>query len=524
MTKSFKHYWCYWLVVVALAGATLPVFGQEFTVKKIKLRGVQYHPEQGVSTRELEQKVNEWRWESHPEKQLSLEDLEDLAYRVSKFYQDLGFSFVAAFVPRQKIKRGIVIIQVKEDRLAEVTVRNVDESRRQSMLAEFDDMMGKPVFKPDLEEPILLLNDNPNREVFAYFSRGRERGETRLNLNVREISKASLSVGANNTGSPSTGENRWWVSGTLNNMWGWDDQLSATLTQVIDYQENLFGQLNYQKFTGTRDSFSLSLVSNQYSLGEDLSSLKLQGKYQSFSLSKRRKLSRRFEFSSSSVWSVGFRHSELVSDVLPSLLNQESDTATLSYQYASTDYQVIFGDYLTKSADVTGILSLSGDTGVEDDAFAKFTGYLQSGKNIGAYVPGFITRFTARVAVQYAAQALPSADKSPLGGEGGVRAFDSSIFSADESVVIQMKMSFMNRSQWGQFEPYGFYDLGYGIRKALGDDVGAELSGYGLGLGYKYKDWLKVNSAYSQSRNVKVGESAISSSSRFTLGVEAEIW
>jgi len=524
MTKSFKKIGFIWLVVVALAGATLPVYSQEFVVKKIKLRGVQYHPDQGVSTRELEQKVNAWRWESYPENKLSLEDLEDLAYRVSKFYQDLGFSFVAAFVPRQKIKRGIVIIQVKEDRLAEVTVRNVDESRRQAMLIEFEDMMGKPVFKPDLEEPILLLNDNPNREVFAYFSRGRDRGDTRLNLNVKEISKSNVSVGANNTGSPSTGKNRWWVSGTLNNMWGWDDQLSATITQVIDYQENLFGQIHYQKYLGTRDSLSLSVVNNQYSLGEDLAALGLQGQYQSASISKRTKLRRQFEFSSSTVWNVSYRHSSLTSDVLPSLLNQSSDTGTISYQYASTDYQVLFGDYLTKSADVTGIVTVGGDSGVEDDAFVKFSGYLQSGKNIGAYVPGFITRFTARVAVQYAAQALPSADKSPLGGESGVRAFDSSIFSADESVVIQMKMSFMNRSKWGQFEPYGFYDLGYGIRKALGDDVGAELSGYGLGLGYHYNGWLKVNSSYSQSRTVKVGDSDVGSSSRLSLGVEAVVW
>jgi len=91
MTKSFKKIGFIWLVVVALAGATLPVYSQEFVVKKIKLRGVQYHPDQGVSTRELEQKVNAWRWESYPENKLSLEDLEDLAYRVSKFYQDLGF-------------------------------------------------------------------------------------------------------------------------------------------------------------------------------------------------------------------------------------------------------------------------------------------------------------------------------------------------------------------------------------------------------------------------------------------------
>lgn len=494
-----------------------------FDVRKIKLRGVQTHPEQGVSVRILERKVNQWRLESYPQQRLTLEQLEDLAYRVSKFYQDLGFSFVAAFVPKQKIRRGVVIIQVREDKLADVQIRNVSDVQGRDMKREFEDMVGKPVFKPDLEEPILLLNDNPNREVFAYFSRGKEIGETRLNLNVKQTSSAQLDVGVNNTGSPSTGENRWWVNGNIKNPLGWDDQFSLNVTQSFDNTANLFGNLSYQKYLDTRNSYTLSLINNQYQLGEDLAVFDMQGQYLSLGYVARKKLARRFSLSSSQSWSLVYRQSDLTSGLISSL-NQKSGALLANYQLVTTDYQVIFGDYLTKSVDWSFIFITEDNDKLDEDVYTKVNGFLQSGKSIGNYVPGFITRFTSKLSIQYTFQELPSADKSPLSGATGVRAFDSGVFSADESVVLQVKLSFMNRNQYGQFDPYLFYDHGYGIRKALESDVGAELSGIGFGMDYRFKDLFKIDASYSVSQETRIGDLTKDESSRFLISVQGTVW
>lgn len=497
--------------------------GKTFEVRKLKLRGVQTHSDQGISIRTLEKKVNEWRLETYPQPRLTLEQIEDLAYRVSKFYQDLGFSFVAAFVPKQKIRRGVVIIQVREDKLADVQIRNVSEEQSKDMMNEFKAMVGKPVFKPDLEEPILLLNDNPNREVFAYFSRGREIGETRLNLNVKQTSSAQLTMGVNNTGSPSTGENRWWVNGNVKNPFGWDDQFSVNLTQAVDNSANLFGSFTYQKYLDTRHSYTISVVSNQYQLGDDLALFDLKGEYFAVNYVSRKKLIRRFSLSSNQSWSVGYRQSTLTSG-LSSSLNQDDGAIVGNYQLATTDYQVIFGDYLTKSVDWSFSMITADNDKLDEDIYTKVNGFLQSGKSIGNYVPGFLTRFTSKLSIQYAYQSLPSADKSPLSGTSGVRAFDSGVFSADESIVLQFKLSFMNRNQYGQFDPYGFYDHGYGIRKALGSNVGAELSGYGIGLSYKFKDRLSFDASYAITKEAKIGDLIKAEDSKFLLTLEGKVW
>jgi len=516
-----------WLVCCLILSATTMAQKKslkDFNVNSIKLRGVQNHEPQGISQASLEARVNGWRLQEFPQKRLTLDQLKDLAYRISKYYQDLGFSFVAATVPKQKIRRGIVIIQVREDKLSDVQIRNVSDNQRKLIVSEFEKMLGKPVFKPDLEEPILLLNDNPNREVFAYFSRGRNKGETRLNLNVKQVKDNNLQLGINNHGSPSTGSDKWWLSADMQNPFGWDDVFHVNMSQSINNQNNLAGTFSYQAFSGTRGSYTYSLTRNQYELGQELEVLKLSGVSTSVLAQYRQKSQRTFSRSSSEVYSAEIRQSELTSKVISDGLNQENSAVILSYQDASTDYQILFGDYLTKSLQLSLIALTQDVDSTTDSAMVKFNGFFQSGTNVGSYIPGVNSRFTTKLGLQYSPQILPSADKKPLTGSGAVRAFESGVFSADEAAILQFQFNTVYPTKFGKLEPFVFYDHAFGVRKAPASEVGAEMSGYGLGIKYQYSKWLSVDTSYAISNQSKIGELQKESQSLLLFSLQSQMF
>lgn len=511
------------MVLFAPTGFAEKATVQDFVVKSIKLRGVKDHPEQGISDFLLERKVNQWRKELHPYPRLTFSQIQDLAYKISKYYQDLGFSFINAYVPKQKIKRGVVVIQIKEDVLASVHVRNVDDATKALIASEFNTLIGQPVFKPNLEEPILLLNDNPNREVFAFFSRGKNPGETRLNLNVQELQTNQLRVGVNNTGSKTTGENRWWVAGDVRNLFGWDDVISMNITQPFDEAANLFGTLTYKQFIDSRQSLEYSLIRNEYKLGEDLAALQLSGQYTSAQLTYRNKTRRIFSESSSEVYSFEYRSSQLSSQLIKGLFDTQTSAVLFSQQFLKTDYQPLMGDALTRSFQSTLIFPTSDDAQIEDDALIKFSGLFLSGVNFG-YPPHWQVNLNSKLIMQYSPQILPSADKAPLSGAGAVRAFESGLFSADESVVVQLQTTFINPAVMGAFKPYVFYDHAIGVRKSLGEDVGGELSGYGLGVKYAWQKWASIDVLFGQSATQKIGELSGRSTSKVLLTIDAQVW
>ncbi len=477
----------------------------DFNVDRIKLRGVHSHDEQGINVASLEDRVNGWRVDVFPQRRLTLSQLQDLAFRLSRYYQDLGFSFVTAIVPRQKISRGVVIIQVREDKLSDVQIRNVSPDQRKIMVNEFQKMIGKPVYKPNLEEPILLLNDNPNREVFAYFSRGKNRGETRLNLNVKQTQSNGILMGVNNHGSPSTGTDKWWIAGDIKNPLGWDDSLHMDVSQSLNNENNLAGSLSYETYSGSRDIYTYSIARNQYQLGSGLGFLSLAGEYTTLMAQLRQKSTRTFSRSSSQVFGFEFRHSELKSLDSGFKFSQKEAAIILSYQDTDTQYALHHGDYLTKTLQYSVIALTQDNDELSDPAFFKFSAFFQSGRNLNVNLSGIDASLVTKLSLQYSPQIMPSADKKTLSGSAGVRAFEPGTFSADEAAVLQLHVKGVYPFKLGSLEPYAFYDHAYGIRKVLGSEVGAELSGFGVGLKFDYGTKLNFNITYASSLTGKVG-------------------
>ena len=82
----------------------------------------------------------------------------------------------------------------------------------------------------------------------------------------------------------------------------------------------------------------------------------------------------------------------------------------------------------------------------------------------------------------------------------------------------------MMPSDYGQWQPYLFYDHAVGIRKISGTEVEAKLSGFGVGLNYSFTQWLKTTLSYGVSQDTKIGELDKESQSLLLFSLESQVF
>lgn len=490
---------------------------QSFTVERIEVTGVNARPSRNISQESINRLANDYRAERFPTPRLSLQDVQDIAYRLSRHYQENGFTFVSAIVPKQTIRNKVVTIQIREDRLADIQVRNATPSSEKDIRAELVSQLGEPVFKPKLEETILLLNDHPNRDIFAYFSRGVQPGETRLNLNVQETSPYSLALQLDNYGSASVGSDRLSIRATARNPIGWNDALHVSFVQSVEHESNRFGAINYEKYMGARGVVTLGYFQNQYQMGEELSFLDLNGQYESARMGYRHKLGRNSEGSMSHEVFLEGRQSELSSDEFQGVFDQKEKSISLGYQWAAARYHEISRHYFNQVWSIQASRKLdenvndstpSSEGGSDDeiDWYPKLAADLSAGLSLFRFNTGKLIRLSAQVSLQYSDLALPSADKMSLTGHGRVRAYEAGAFGADQGIVTQLQLNLPFTGFNVRWKPYVLYDYGWGQRKTGAAHTETQLSGYGFGLDAKgARPWM-VSMTVSTGHENSVGD------------------
>ena len=224
-----------------------------FLVKQIAISGNSLLP-----TAELHALV-----EPSEGKLLNFSDLETLAARITKSYQDHGYLLSRAYIPAQTVSDGSVRIEVVEARYGALQLfdsSKASQSLLQSYLAPLKP--GQPVVEDSLERSLLLLSDVPGTVVTSTLAPGAAPGTSDLQVTAAPGAPYSGSVALDDGGNRYTGRAR--VSGTasVNNPLHEGDVLSVTGLSAGSGMD--YGQLGYQ-----------TLVSNGAgtTLGADVSGL-----------------------------------------------------------------------------------------------------------------------------------------------------------------------------------------------------------------------------------------------------------
>jgi hemolysin activation/secretion protein len=146
---------------------------------------------------------------------LTLDQLDQLAARIGKYYHSRGHTFARAVVPAQVIQSGVVRLLVIEARYGRVGIDNqtrVNDVLLQATAAPLQ--IGRPVDQASLDKSLLLLSDIPGVVVQAVLKPGDEMGASDLMIHATPGPGRTGSLGLDGYGNSYTGKAR--VGGTVN--------------------------------------------------------------------------------------------------------------------------------------------------------------------------------------------------------------------------------------------------------------------------------------------------------------------
>jgi hemolysin activation/secretion protein len=466
-------------------------------VSAFELSGAVAHPSVGLSLPDVQRILDE-AVKAQPETGYTIADLEGVSDKVTEFYRSKGLVVAKAFIPAQDVRDGKVKVQVLEGKLSAIVVEGNKSYTAKTLLRPFEDLLGAPVAKDQIESALLTLTNYPGLSAFGVLGAGQDVGTTKLALRVQKEDRVDFDFGLDNAGSHLSGENRATLSTNVNNVFGQADKLRAYALYGFDTSDSnasgLYGGFQYELPVGaSRDFFYIGGATNSYDIGnvsEDFAESKPAG--DAFEAAT----GYRHAFAPSRTWSgnLGLELQWKTSTFETDGVDQYEDTLTVlktSFDMSHVDqrfrgvnqlavaYAHGFDDLLGSLGEydpTTGGASREGATG-------KFDKFILNFSRLQRLTKGSSLLFNVRG--QFTSDPLVSLEQISLTGPDAVRAFrvteragnggfqnaDSSL--ADTGVVATLEWifaipgtsdnpAFGNRT-WGQVLQFSlFADYGHG--------------------------------------------------------------
>jgi hemolysin activation/secretion protein len=152
---------------------------------------------------------------------------------ITKYYVDRGYITSGAFIPQQKIKDGVVTIQVIEGTLEEIKVIGTRRLNSGYVRSRLEIATRKPLNRERLLEALQVLQLNPLiQNLSAELAAGTRPGVSTLEVTVREAKTFNAQLSIDNGRSPSVGSFRRQVQLSEANLLGWGDSLSVGYTNT----------------------------------------------------------------------------------------------------------------------------------------------------------------------------------------------------------------------------------------------------------------------------------------------------
>ena len=140
-------------------------------------------------------------------KALSLANLNMAAARVTELYRGKGYVLATAYIPPQKIKGGVVRINVIEGKIEKVIVRGSPRWYSKAFIKrQFAPLLAVPAFnQKDLERALLDLDQLPDMHATATLSPGKLRGTSDITVTADCGIPFDFALSYNNYGTSEAG-------------------------------------------------------------------------------------------------------------------------------------------------------------------------------------------------------------------------------------------------------------------------------------------------------------------------------
>jgi hemolysin activation/secretion protein len=459
-----------------------------------------------------------------PDSEVSLDELQAMAARITAHYRAAGYIVAQAYVPAQEIAGAVVTIAVIEGRYGKVATRNpgnLSEGLVDNLLEGID--TGDAVAIGPLENRLLLLSDVPGVNVTSTLVPGAVFGTSDLIVDVAPGRRLTGSIDADNAGNRYTGAYRVGATVNLNNPAGLGDVASL---RVLSSGSGLnYARASYQMQFG-RATVGAAYSWLHYELGREFSFLNASGTARIASLYGSYPLVRSRDdnlYAGLGLDAKRYQDKSRTDATLP-VADKTAHVLTASLR---GDHRDAFGagsvsgyavGWATGSIDLrTPELALRSAPSGSSGHFGKFTFSALRLQGITDTVSVF-----AGISGQTSSGNLDVSEKMELGGMYGVRAYPEGEAYADRGYLLtleaRVRLPRLSPTQRGQMQLIGFIDTGSATISTnpwTPGDNRRTLSGAGVGLTWSETNNFMVRAFYARKVGNEPALSAPDRSGRF---------
>lgn len=426
-------------------------------------------------------------------KALDMRGLAELVNAITKYYRASGYIFAQAYMPPQDLGAGKLQINVIEGQYGSVKAIGKDKLDEKSQpFLDYGLKSGDPIENKQLERTLLILDDLPGIKIQPVIKPGTALGSADLLVSVnKDDAEESGSIGYDNTGPRSTGENRLRASAYFNNKLQFGDKI--TLTGLATDQSMWLGSADYDApigYSGLRGTVSYARAS--YVLGGAFASLGAHGISETVSGQIYHPVIR--SQATNLYTSVGLQHKELkdIYDSVSTTRSKHSNNFLLGMRFDNRD-RLAGGGITYGSATLTqGQLRLDPASYATDTTTARSSGAFSKLNLDLARIQSLTGSFSlyGRFSGQWANKNLDSSEKFNLGGFYGVRAHPLGEGTGDRGYLGQAELRYAANAD---LTPFAFYDFGSSKSNTNSWDSNSTstrtVSGYGLGVRVVSRGW-----------------------------------
>lgn len=473
-----------------------------------------------VSTPELQKFI--WLVRSQKERRgLTLGQIESLGKSVETYYHQKGLQLASAYIPRQSMRDGVLVIEVLNGKMGAVEVSDNQLYNSAIITSVFDDILAIPVEFGHIEERMYLVNDYPGLNVTGIFKPGYQVGDSKLELKAVNESSYEGTLRLDNHGSDLTGEYRGFAELHWNNPTGFADQLDLAVLQSTSPDNSTYGLLGYRlPLFSPRWHLGISASTNQFILDQSqdntgsVDQLGLTGE------TRQSNMDIEYTFMRSRETSLWFR---LIHDTTKTILNSgEFGNLGLDDKIRNLRLSSQF-DVLNSESKLLHLGSFTytdGEflhgAGERDETYTKYN----FDYTLMTFVPlawfDTTTRLLVKSEFQYSSNPLPSAEQNALASPTTIRAYPVNQYSADTSAYLGIEWVFntpdiltfdwfSNREMPQKMQPVFFINAGKGIQNTTtgADDIEGTLVDAGFGIQYGFGKHINGNLQFAFPLNDK---------------------
>lgn len=434
-------------------------------------------------------------------KSLTQFSLIELKKEIIQFYKRNGMPVVNVIVPEQDVSSGILTLVIIVGEFDGVTVSGNRHFSSGSIKSMMRHKKGKPLDEKQLLNDLALLNQNPYRSVNATLVPGKTRGKTDVHLDVKDRMPITAYIGADNTGSGETVEERVFGGFRLGNLFGMGHLLSYQFTASSN-----FGP--FQAHTGEYVMplpwhHTLKIYGGYSKVKPYIQNFKSKGK--SYQISTRYRIPTTPLYTQQKAalsFGFDFKHSNnnlafIAEDEIPIISkNVNLSQIAVGYDYINQHEKGVF------SADVN--LFYSPAQIFKNQSDSALSCLRKGAQNTYIYGRFDLTSMTQlksdfsllmRGRAQLASNALLPSEQCSIGGENSVRGYHERVYNFDDAINANLELHTPHYPLLGKYNTSRLYGLmfvdfgaGWDIKKTCPQAQNGWLLSTGPGLRFEIAD------------------------------------